>query len=159
LINGEVRSVRRNTLHGKIRPQHLGSPFGVFFSKPAAIKRYAEIKWLHPKAAKKRVISPFFRPKSEIEIHQNMIKDFTPEAASRSAGVWQLEFWLPSTEKTAAEFETKMSKEDPNGWGRTSWPRKTNYASHPLRRSKQEKNDNESEVPGLQSIRCREFLL
>jgi hypothetical protein len=45
-----------------------------------------------------------------------MIKDFTPEEAVRAAGVWQLEFWLPSNEKTAAEFETKMSNEDPEGW-------------------------------------------
>ena len=76
---------------GKSDPNILGSPFGVFFFKPAAIKRYAAIKRLHPEAAKKTAIRPFFRATGEIEIHQNMIKDFTPEAASRAAGVWQLE--------------------------------------------------------------------
>src|SRR6185437_14815965 len=87
-----------------------------FFSKAAAMKRYAAIKRLNPEAAKKTAIRPFLRPKGDIEIHQDMIKDFTPEEAIRAAGVWQLEFWLPSNEKTAADFETKMSKEDPEGW-------------------------------------------
>ncbi len=54
--------------------------------------------------------------KGEIEIHQDMIKDFTPEAAQKAAGVWQFEFWLPSTEQKAADFEAKMSKQDPKGW-------------------------------------------
>src|SRR5581483_11413878 len=87
-----------------------------FFSKAAALKRYAAIKRLHPDAAKKTAVRPFFRGKDEIDIHQHMIKDFTPEAASQASGVWQFEFWLPSTEAKATEFETKMSKEDPEGW-------------------------------------------
>jgi len=101
---------------GKSDPNIWEVHLEFFFSKAAAIKRYADIKRLHPEAAKKTAIRPFFRRKGEIEIHQNMIKDFTPEAAGRAAGVWQLEFWLPSNEKAAAEFETRMSKEDPKGW-------------------------------------------
>jgi hypothetical protein len=101
---------------GKSDPNIWEVHLEFFFSKPTAIKRYAAIKRLYPEAAKKTATRPFFRPKGEIEIHQNMIKDFTPEAASRAAGVWQLEFWLPSNEKTAAEFEAKMSKADPDGW-------------------------------------------
>jgi len=38
------------------------------------------------------------------------------EAANEAAGRWQLECWPPSTEKQAADFETTMSKKDPEGW-------------------------------------------
>lgn len=101
---------------GKSNPNIWEVHLEFFFSKSAALKRYATIKRLHPEAAKKTAVRPFFRAKGEIEIHQDMIKDFTPEMASKARGVWQLEFWLPSTEQKAAEFEAKMSKQDPKGW-------------------------------------------
>jgi len=101
---------------GKSNPNIWEVHLEFFFSKAGALKRYAAIKRLHPEAARKTAVRPFFRPNADIEIHQDMIKDFTPEAASKAAGVWQLEFWLPSTEQRAAEFEAKMSKEDPKGW-------------------------------------------
>ena len=101
---------------GKSNPNIWEVHLEFFFSKSAALKRYATIKRLHPEAAKKTAVRPFFRSKAEIEIHQDMIKDFTPEAANKAAGVWQLEFWLPSTEQKAADFEAKMSKQDPKGW-------------------------------------------
>jgi hypothetical protein len=87
-----------------------------FFSKQVAMKRYGDIKRLHPEAARKTAVRPFFRANGEIEIHQDMIKDFSPDAASKATGVWQFEFWLPATEQQAADFESKMSKEDPEGW-------------------------------------------
>jgi hypothetical protein len=87
-----------------------------FFSKAAALKRYATIKRLHPEAAKRTVIRPFLRPNGDIQIHRDMIKDFTPETEAQAEGVWQFEFWLPSTEQQAADFEKKMSQEDPEGW-------------------------------------------
>ena len=101
---------------GKSNPNIWEVHLEFFFSKSAALKRYATIKRLHPEAAKKTAIRPFFRAKGEIEIHQDMIKDFTHEAAEKAAGVWQFEFWLPSTEQKAADFEAKMSKQDPKGW-------------------------------------------
>jgi hypothetical protein len=101
---------------GKSNPNIWEVHLEFFFSKAAALKRYATIKRMHPEAARKTAVRPFFRPNADIEIHQDMIKDFTPEAASKAAGVWQLEFWLPSTEQKAAEFEAKMSKDDPKGW-------------------------------------------
>jgi hypothetical protein len=87
-----------------------------FFSKQTAMKRYAEIKRLHPASAQKTAVRPFFRASGEIEIHRDMIKDFSPDAANQAAGVWQFEYWLPSSEKQAADFESKMSKVDPEGW-------------------------------------------
>ena len=87
-----------------------------FFSKTAALKRYASIKRLHPEAARKTAVRPFFRRNGEIQIHQDMIQDFTEEAATQAEGVWQFEFWLPSTRQQAADFESKMSKDDPEGW-------------------------------------------
>jgi hypothetical protein len=87
-----------------------------FFSKQAAMKRYAEIKRLHPKSAHKTAVRPFFRANAEIAIHRDMIKDFTPDAATQTAGVWQFEYWLPSSEQQASDFESKMSKDDPEGW-------------------------------------------
>lgn len=100
---------------GKSNPDIWEIHLEFFFSRTAALKRYATVKRLHPEARKKAV-RPFFRPNGEIDIHQAMIKDFTPDAANEAAGVWQLEFWLPSTEKQAADFETAMSKKDPEGW-------------------------------------------
>jgi hypothetical protein len=87
-----------------------------FFSKAAALQRYAAIKRLHPEAARKTAVRPFFRRNGDIEIHQDMIKDFTPDAARHAEGVWQFEFWLPSSQQQAADFESKMLKENPEGW-------------------------------------------
>jgi hypothetical protein len=87
-----------------------------FFSKQTVMKRYAEIKRLHPESAQRTAVRPFFRAKDEIEIHSDMIKDFSPDAANQVAGVWQFEYWLPSSEQQAADFESKMSKDDPVGW-------------------------------------------
>jgi hypothetical protein len=101
---------------GKSNPNIWEIHLEFFFSKPAALKRYADIKRLHPEAAKKTAVRPFFRKNLEIQIHRDMIKDFTPDAANQAAGVWQFEYWLPSTEQHAADFESKMSKGDPEGW-------------------------------------------
>jgi len=101
---------------GKSNPDIWEVHLEFFFSKEAALQRYAAIKRLHPEAARKTAVRPFFRRHGEIEIHQDMIKDFTPDAANQPEGVWQFEFWLPSTEQHAADFESKMSKEDPEGW-------------------------------------------
>jgi hypothetical protein len=101
---------------GKSDPNIWEIHLEFFFSKTAALKRYAAIKRLHREAARKTAVRPFFRANGEIDIHRDMIKDFTPEAANHVAGVWQFEYWLPSTEQQAADFKTKMSKEDPEGW-------------------------------------------
>jgi hypothetical protein len=101
---------------GKSNPDIWEVHLEFFFSKEAALKRYASIKRLHPEAARKTAVRPFFRRNGEIEIHQDMIKDFASGAASQPEGVWQFEFWLPSTEQQAADFESKMSKENPEGW-------------------------------------------
>jgi len=74
------------------------------------------MKRLHPEAAKKTAVRPFFRPKGEIEIHPDMIKDLDSENPETAKGVWQFEYWLPATEKQAAEFEGRMSAKDPGGW-------------------------------------------
>lgn len=87
-----------------------------FFSKKAALKRYAAIKRLPSEAAKKTAVRPFFRPNGEIEVHRDMIKDFSSDAAHQNPGVWQFEYWLPSSEQQASDFESKMSQQDPEGW-------------------------------------------
>ena len=101
---------------GKSNPNIWEIHLEFFFSKAAALKRYATIKRVHPEAARKTAVRPFFRRNGEITIHRDMIKDFTPEAAAKAEGVWQFEFWLPSTEQQAADFESKMSRQDPEGW-------------------------------------------
>lgn len=101
---------------GKSDPNIWEIHLEFFFSKPNALKRYAAIKRLHREAAKKTAVRPFFRPNGEIEVHPDMIKDFTPDAAKQSAGVWQFEYWLPSSEQQAADFESKMSQQDTKGW-------------------------------------------
>jgi hypothetical protein len=100
---------------GKSNPNIWETHLEFYFSKAAALKRYATIKRLHPEAATK-TLRPVFRRNGEIEIHQHMIKDFASDTEKQAAGVWQFEFWLPSTEQQAADFESKMSKEDPKGW-------------------------------------------
>lgn len=114
---------------GKSNPNIWEVHLEFFYSKEAALKRYATIKRLHPEAAEKTAVRPFFRPNGEIELHQHMIKDFSPETANRAPGVWQLEFWLPSTEQQAADFESKMSKEDPKGWAEHRSREKRNIRS------------------------------
>src|SRR5438270_9802829 len=101
---------------GKSDPNIWEIHLEFFFSKAAALKRYAAIKRLYPDAARRTAVRPFFRRNREIQIHPDMIKDFTSETASRAEGVWQFEFWLPSTEGQATDFENKMSKKDPEGW-------------------------------------------
>jgi hypothetical protein len=101
---------------GKSNPNIWEVHLEFFFSKEAALKRYATIKRRHPEATEKTALRPFFRPNGEIQVHQHMIKDFNPETAKGATGVWQLEFWLPSTEQQAADFESEMSKQDPKGW-------------------------------------------
>ena len=96
---------------GKSNPNIWEAHLEFFFSKQTAMKRYAEIKRLHPESALKTAVRPFFRAHGEIEIHQDMIKDFNPEVAKELGGVWQFEFWLPSTEQQAADFEAKMSND------------------------------------------------
>lgn len=101
---------------GKSDPNIWEVHLEFFFSKQTAMKRYAEIKRLHPESAQKTAVRPFFRAHDEIEIHRDMIKDFNPEVAKELGGVWQFEFWLPSTEQQASDFETKMSNDNPEGW-------------------------------------------
>jgi len=101
---------------GKSDPDIWETHLEFFFSKQTALRRYAEIKRLHPEAAKKTAVRPFFRPTGEIEIHPDMVKDFGSENPDTAKGVWQFEYWLPSTEKQAAEYEDRMSAKDPEGW-------------------------------------------
>jgi hypothetical protein len=101
---------------GKSDPDIWETHLEFFFSRQTALRRYAEIKRLHPEAAKKTAVRPFFRPTGEIEIHPDMIKDFTSENPDTAKGVWQFEYWLPSTEKQATEYEDRMSARDPKGW-------------------------------------------
>ncbi len=101
---------------GKSDPDIWETHLEFFFSRQTALRRYAEIKRLHPEAAKKTAVRPFFRPTGEIEIHPDMIKDFTSENPETAKGVWQFEYWLPSTEKQATEYEDRMSAKDPKGW-------------------------------------------
>jgi hypothetical protein len=101
---------------GKSDPDIWETHVEFFFSKQTALQRYAEMKRLHPEAAKKTAVRPFFRPKGEIEIHPDMIKDLDSENPETAKGVWQFEYWLPATEKQAAEFEGRMSAKDPGGW-------------------------------------------
>ena len=68
------------------------------------------------KMARETAVRPFFRAKGEIEIHPDMIKDLASENLETAKGVWQFEYWLPSTEKQAAEYEGQMSAKDPGGW-------------------------------------------
>src|SRR5579859_7077696 len=101
---------------GKADPDIWETHLEFFLSKQTALRRYAEIKRLHPEAGKKTALRPFFRPKGEIEIHPDMIKDLDSEKLETAKGVWQFEYWLPSTEKQAAEYEGRMSAKDPGGW-------------------------------------------
>lgn len=101
---------------GKSDPDIWETHIEFFFSKEAALRRYAEIKRLHPEESRKTQ-RPFFRATGDIEIHRDMIKDFKEGVTPGTAdGVWQLEYWLPSTEKHAAEYESRMSAQDPKGW-------------------------------------------
>jgi hypothetical protein len=115
---------------GKSNPNIWEIHLEFFFSKMAALSRYATIKRLHREAAKKTAVRPFFRPNDEIAVHRDMIKDFTPDAANQTAGVWQFEYWLPSSEQQASDFESKMSKEDPEG--RTPRPGEAESQKHPV---------------------------
>jgi hypothetical protein len=101
---------------GKSDPDIWEIHLEFFFSRQTALQRYAEIKRLHPEAARKTAVRPFFRAKGEIEIHPDMIKDLASENLETAKGVWQFEYWLPSTEKQAAEYEGRMSAKDPGGW-------------------------------------------
>lgn len=101
---------------GKSDPDIWETHVEFFFSRQTALQRYAEIKRLHPEAAKKTAVRPFFRAKGEIEIHPDMIKDLASANLETAEGVWQFEYWLPSTEKQAAEYEARMSAKDPGGW-------------------------------------------
>jgi hypothetical protein len=113
---------------GKSNPNIWEVHLEFFFSKQTAMKRYAEIKRLHPESAQKTAVRPFFRASGEIEIHRDMIKDFNPEVA-KELGVWQFEFWLPSTEQQAADFETKMAKDNPEAWAEHRKREKRNIRS------------------------------
>jgi hypothetical protein len=106
----------RSITPGRSDPDVWETHLEFFFSKQTALRRYAEIKRLHAEAAKKTAVRPFFRPTGEIEIHPDMIKDFGSENLDTAKGVWQFEYWLPSTEKQAAKYEDRMSAGDPNGW-------------------------------------------
>ena len=101
---------------GKSDPDIWETHVEFFFSKETALQRYAEIKRLHPDAAKKTAVRPFFRQKGEIEIHPDMIRDLDSGDRETSKGVWQFEYWLPSSENQAAEYEGRMSAKDPAGW-------------------------------------------
>jgi hypothetical protein len=101
---------------GKSDPDIWETHVEFFFSRQTALQRYADIKRLYPEAAKKTAVRPFFRPKGEIEIHPDMIKDLASDSLETAKGVWQFEYWLPSTEKQAAEYEGRMSAKDPGGW-------------------------------------------
>lgn len=46
-----------------------------------------------------------------------MIKDLGAGDPASSKGVWQLEYWLPSSASQAADFESRMTARDPEGWG------------------------------------------
>src|SRR6185437_9091311 len=95
---------------GKSNPNIWEVHLEFFFSKAAALKRYAAIKRLHPEAARKTAVRPFFRPNADIEIHQDMIKDFTPEAASKAAGVWQLEFGYPQPNRRLLNLRPRCQR-------------------------------------------------
>src|SRR3954462_13068832 len=101
---------------GKSDPDIWETHLEFFLSKQTALRRYAEIKRLHPEAAKKTAVRPFFRLKGEIEIHPDMIRDLDSESLETAKGFWQFEYWLPSTAKQAAEYEGRMSANDPGGW-------------------------------------------
>jgi hypothetical protein len=101
---------------GKSDPDIWETHLEFFLSKQTALRRYAEIKRLHPEAAKKTAVRPFFRSKGEIKIHPDMIRDLDSENLETAKGVWQFEYWLPSTEKQAVEYEGRMSAKDPTGW-------------------------------------------
>jgi len=101
---------------GKSDPDIWETHVEFFFSRQTALQRYAEIKRVHPEAAKKTAVRPFFRAKGEIEIHPDMIKDIDSESLETAKGFWQFEYWLPSTEKDAAAYESRMSAKDRDGW-------------------------------------------
>ena len=71
---------------GKSDPDIWEIHLEFFFSRQTALQRYAEIKRLHPEAAKKTAVRPFFRPKGEIEIHPDMIKDLASENLETAKG-------------------------------------------------------------------------
>jgi hypothetical protein len=101
---------------GKSDPDIWETHLEFFLSKQTALRRYAEIKRLHAEAARKTAVRPFFRSKGEIEIHPDMIRDLDSESVETAKGFWQFEYWLPSTAKQAAEYEGRMSANDPGGW-------------------------------------------
>ena len=101
---------------GKSDPDIWETHIEFYYSKTAAFRRHKEIKARHPEAAKKAEFEPFFRPVAEVEIHQDLIKDKGSKSAKNAQGLWQVEYWLPSTEKQAATYETRMSDKDVEGW-------------------------------------------
>ena len=101
---------------GKSDPGVWETHVEFYLSKQTALARYAEIKRLHPEAAKQHALRPFFRKTEEINLHRDMIKDLGSGDPTSSKGVWQLEYWLPSTASQAADFESKMASRDPEGW-------------------------------------------
>jgi hypothetical protein len=101
---------------GKSDPDVWETHVEFYLSKQTALARYAEIKRLHPEAAKQHALRPFFRKTGEINLHRDMIKDLGSGDPASAKGVWQLEYWLPSTARQAADFESRMTAKDPQGW-------------------------------------------
>jgi hypothetical protein len=60
--------------------------------------------------------------------HGRVVAHITIGSTSTS---WQFKFWLPSTEEQAADFETKMSKDSPEGWAEHRKREKRNIRNIP----------------------------
>jgi hypothetical protein len=101
---------------GKSNPNVWEIHLEFFFSKTAALRRYAAIRRLHREATKKTAVRPFFRANGEIEVHRDMIKDFTPDEANQTAGVWQLDTGYPQPKSKLRTLKAKCQKENPQGW-------------------------------------------
>ena len=87
---------------GKSDPDVWETHVEFYLSKQTALARYAEIKRLHPEAAKQHALRPFFRKTGEINLHRDMIKDLgsaiplAPKACgSSNTGCLQLPDRLP----------------------------------------------------------------
>src|SRR5438067_1945844 len=74
---------------GKSDPDVWETHVEFYLSKQTALARYAEIKRLHPEAAKQHALRPFFRKTGEINLHRDMIKDLGSGDPASAKGVWQ----------------------------------------------------------------------
>jgi hypothetical protein len=109
-----TRSTTQESAIQQFRRIHLE----FFFSKKVALKRHATIKRLHPLTARKTAVRPFFRPNGETQIHEAMIKDFTPDAAAQAEGSGNLSsgFHAPNSRQRISKgrCQNKTRKAGPN---------------------------------------------